>query len=201
MQDDSPLKQTSLVENILTHMSQLSIKASSKENDSHMEPDDSPNSNQASTNTTSNMSSPEIVHQMKNPTHFLARAALPPAANLDPSMAFPWQPPPSGLTIRLKPLSPALDILDKKAGLQLATEVQEPLELDEAARLLEQHRQSRMAHVQLSSQRLQAVVGEKNDWDFGEFLCLADLFLTKATVVSCALLHFANFLSLSLFVL
>lgn len=195
MQDDPPPQAASVVENIVPHMTQLSIMAPSNLNHSHIEPIGSSNSNQTSA---SNMSSPEVVRQMKSPTPTLAPSTLPPAVNLHPSISFPWQPPPSGLTVRLKPLLPALAALDKKTGLLPAAEFQDEIgEEEAAARLLEQHRQSRMPYVHLSSQRLQAVVGEKNDWNFGEFLCFSLIFWM--TVVSSELFLFADLLSLSLF--
>lgn len=55
-------------------------------------------------------------------------------------------------------------------------EGEEELRLREARRVLDEHVRDRMGFVRLGSERLQAVVGERNAWGFGELFCLFNFF-------------------------
>lgn len=140
----------------------------------HADDSTSPTSNYTFPAIPSNVSSPVIVRQMRSPVP--APPSLPPGPSADPLMSFPYQAPPSGLTIRLKPLAGGLAALDNERGSTPPTNVQQDLGHREATRLLQKHRHERMPYVQLASRRLHAVLGEKNEWEFGKFLYILSIF-------------------------
>ncbi|CZR58284.1 uncharacterized protein PAC_08175 [Phialocephala subalpina] len=95
---------------------------------------------------------------------------------------FPFEEPDRMMTIRLAPLRPALEALDKEyneekhpildgnrmvgMGIVEAEVGEEELRFQEANDVLREHTRARLPYVQLAASRLQAVMGEKNELVF-----------------------------------
>lgn len=120
-----------------------------------------------------------------------------------PTLSFPTALQPPTVPIRLKPYTPAIAQLEAECarhdevipdgerrmgeGRQEARKGEEELRAWDARATLDKHVAARMGFAQLASERLQAVLGEKNDWTFRKwklFSCLPFLCLEPACAIS-----------------